>query len=519
MLRMLFFSYAHRPTPDEIWLLASKPQTGSVPAPAVPLLRRILPRFSKFQPMPRTLYPLAVDLSGKPVLVVGGGNVAARKLTELLRCGADITLIAPDPVPAVERLATALRLIQRPFRNGDERGRYLVFACTDDGAVNREVAGLCRRANILCNVADAFPEGSFHVPGVVRKGDVTLTVSTGGNAPGLTRYLKRLLAETLGEGTAELAALLGRFRAGLRNGPDADRASAVMEALPYRKLLEDIRASGAPVVEKFLADIRDTLGAAARSAQPAEAVLHPIALVGAGPGHPGLLTLAAAEALRKAEVIIHDRLIPEEILHLAAPDCVLIAAGKRGHFESARQEQIEAKLVEQARMGRRVVRLKGGDPFVFGRGWEEVLALEEQGIPWTAIPGVSSATAGPGWAGIPLTHRGLARSFAVMSGMAYSQTNTEIPKADTIVLVMGLHRLEEIIPAFLAQGWSAETPAAAIQSATMPDQRVCVSTLAAIRSETARLGFDSPTLIVIGAVVALAAERSSRIARKGGLAA
>jgi uroporphyrin-III C-methyltransferase / precorrin-2 dehydrogenase / sirohydrochlorin ferrochelatase len=447
--------------------------------------------------MSRSLYPLAVDLRGKPVLVAGGGKVAARKLTELLRCGAEITLIAPSSVPAVERLASALHLVKRPFRAGDELGRYLVFACTDDGAVNREIADLCRRANILCNVADAASEGSFHVPGVLRKGEVTVTVSTGGAVPGLTRYLKRLLSETLGEETAELAGLLGRFRAELRAGPDAERATAILEALPYRKLLQAIKAGGAPAVERALATL---------ISQPPESAmaLFPVALVGAGPGHPGLLTLAAAEALRKAEVIIHDRLIPEETLHLAGPECLLIAAGKRGHFESVRQEEIESRLIEHARSGKRVVRLKGGDPFVYGRGWEEVLALEAAGLAWTAIPGVSSTTAGPTWAGIPLTHRGVARSFAVMSGMTYSQTNTEIPKADTIVLVMGLHRLEEIIPAFLAQGWSGETPAAAVQSATMPDQRVCFSTLAGIRAETARLGFDSPTLIVIGAVVALA---------------
>jgi uroporphyrin-III C-methyltransferase len=227
-------------------------------------------------------------------------------------------------------------------------------------------------------------------------------------------------------------------------------------------------------------------------------------LVGAGPGHPGLLTLLAADIVRRAEVIIHDRLIPEEVLHLAPSSCSLIPAGKRGHFESARQDEIEARLVEHALAGKRVVRLKGGDPFVYGRGWEEVLALQAKGIPWRVIPGVSSATAGPAWAGIPLTHRGVARSFAVMSGMTHSATNTEIPKADTIVLVMGLHRLAEIVPAFLAQGWDAATPAAAIQNGTLPDQRICISTLAGIREETSRRGFDSPTLLVIGKVVGLA---------------
>jgi uroporphyrin-III C-methyltransferase / precorrin-2 dehydrogenase / sirohydrochlorin ferrochelatase len=493
--------------------------------------------------MSRILYPLAVDLRGKAVLVAGGGAVAARKLTELLRCGADITVLAPEPNPSVERLAGALRLIRRPFKSGDELGRYLVFACTDDSSVNREIAGLCSRGNVLCNVADASHEGTFHVPGVIRKGEVTVTVSTGGAAPGLTRHLKRLLSSTLGDSVAEFAALLGPFRAALREGVPSGLSAEILEALPYRKLLEDLQAHGAAAVERYLADTlakakantktvgpttgpdeASALGSAgasdagsmdageeantgAANALGNSPIIHAVSLVGAGPGHPGLLTVLAAETLRKAEVIIHDRLIPEETLHLAPSDCQLIPAGKRGHTgqsESARQEDIESQLIEHARLGKRVVRLKGGDPFVYGRGWEEVLALESQGIPWTVIPGVSSTTGGPAWAGIPLTHRGIARSYAVMSGMAYSQTNTEVPKADTIVLVMGLHRLTEIVPSFLAQGWTPETPVAAIQNATLPDQRVCISTLAEIQGETARLGFDSPTLLVIGDVVGLA---------------
>ena len=271
----------------------------------------------------------------------------------------------------------------------------------------------------------------------------------------------------------------------MRSSLAGDRAAEILEDLPYRKLLEDLKAKGSSNVERELDAIlaqAKTDSAAYASRNPASiesgistspshplspdaspesgpsGSLHPVALVGAGPGHPGLLTVLAAETLRRAEVIIHDRLIPEETLHLAPPECRLIPVGKRGHTgqsESARQEDIEAQLVEQARLGKRVVRLKGGDPFVYGRGWEEVLALEAAGIPWSIVPGVSSTTGGPTWAGIPLTHRGVARSYAVMSGMAYSQTNTEVPKADTIVLVMGLHRLAEIVPTFLAQGWSA----------------------------------------------------------------
>ncbi len=446
---------------------------------------------------------MLVDLRGKSVLVAGGGRVAARKLTELLHCGADVTVVAPSPIAAVSRLGRAIRLEQRAFQPGDVAGRYLVFACTDDSAINLEISESCRAANILCNVADASESGSFHVPGVLRHGDVTVTVSTGGSAPGLTRHLKRVLSDALGGETAVLAALLAEFRTRLRSRAGAD-AVQLLESLPYRHWLARIKDGDKAGV---LTEMEDLLSEADRlvinDRTDSPAIVHPVVLAGAGPGHPQLLTVLAAEALRRAEVIVHDRLIPEEILHIAPESCLLIPAGKRGHFESARQEDIEAELIRYALEGRRVVRLKGGDPFIFGRGWEEILALEARGLPWTVIPGVSSATAAPAWAGIPLTHRGLARSFAVMSGMAYAETNTEIPRADTVVLLMGLQRLAEIVPAFLSQGWSPETPVAAIQNGTRPDQRVCRSNLLDIAADTARLGFDSPTLLVVGAVAGL----------------
>lgn len=478
--------------------------------------------------MARLLYPLALDLHGKSVLVVGAGPVAVRKLAELLRCEALPTVIAPEASPGVERLVPAVTWVKRPFADGDEVGRTLVFACTNDPVLNLHIADSCARAGVLCNVADQAEAGSFHVPGVLRKGEVTLTISTGGAVPGLTRYLKRVLSEALGDEVADLAALLGRRRATLRTAalgdPRSAKVRALFESLPYRQLLDDLRMHGPAAVEASLDRLLSTqdnsnshkhLDASLRtSPEPSVTLSTPglVSLVGAGPGHPGLLTLAAADAIRSAQVIIHDRLIPEETLNLAPRDCLLLAAGKRGHGgagESMRQDEIEARLIEHALAGRRVVRLKGGDPFIFGRGFEEVLALESHGIPWTLIPGLSSVTAGPAWAGIPLTHRGVARSFAVMSGMTYSKTNTQIPKADTLLLLMGLQRLTEIVPAFLEQGWNPDTPVAAVQDATLPDQRVCLSTLSNIAAETARRGFDSPTLFIIGEVVRLARPRGT----------
>jgi uroporphyrin-III C-methyltransferase len=228
-----------------------------------------------------------------------------------------------------------------------------------------------------------------------------------------------------------------------------------------------------------------------------------VLLVGAGPGDPSLLTLGAAEALKNAEVVLYDRLASQAVLEMVPSTCVRVPVEKRGHFESLRQDRINEILIEHARSGKRVVRLKGGDPFVFGRGYEEALALEAEGLSWRVLPGISSSVAVPALAGIPLTHRGTARSFAVASGVAGHDVNQDFPKADTLVLLMSLFRLEEIVPILLAKGYAPETPAAAIQDGSMPEQRVLRATLATLRDETAKAGFDSPTLVVVGNVVGL----------------
>ncbi len=464
--------------------------------------------------MTNPLYPVFLDLSGHPVLVVGAGRVAARRIPELLQCGARVTVVSPRAVEAVTRLSTAITWLEREYAPGDEQGFHLVFALTDDSEINEAVAACCSRSGIPCNAAHSSLAGSFHVPGVHRQGDVTVAVGTGGKAPGLTRHLRREIARLLGTRLGDFARILGEIRIEARKRMGAIELQRHFASLPYGRLLAEFQSEGETFLRNtLLARLVGKSGDQAISPPPDTAAIPPVLLVGAGPGNPGLMTLLAKEAVEKADVIIHDRLIPTETLAWAPAGCMIIEVGKRGHFESARQEEIEAQLVEHARLGRRVVRLKGGDPFVFGRGWEEILALEKAGIPWQVLPGLSSTTAAPTWAGIPLTTRGLARSYAVMSGMAYSQVNVEIPKADTIVVLMGLQKLDEIVAAFLANGWKPSTPAAAVQDGTTTDQKLCFSTLESLAGELARQGFDSPTLIVVGQVVDLA--RKSKARRKG----
>jgi len=435
-------------------------------------------------------YPLELDLRGQPVLMVGGGSIAARKLPELLACGAKVTVVSPVVSEMTQRLLPGLEWLQRAFHSEDIHGRKLVFACTNDTAVNAHIAELCREVDIPCNRADAAKTGTFIVPGVVRRGSLTVSVSTSGRMPSLTRHLKRKLSALLGEEWGELAELLAEQRATL----------AEPENLAYDRLAETLRVEGVDAVRSVLRASRET---PPQSDRADGATIHPVLLVGAGPGSPSLLTLGAVEALRSAEVILHDRLASPAVLEFVPPGCELVPVEKRGHFESHRQDQINEKLIRYARAGKRVVRLKGGDPFVFGRGFEEAQALEAAGIPWRVLPGVTSSVAVPALAGIPLTHRGVARSFAVASGMAGSQTNPDFPKADTLVLLMALYRLEEIVPALLRAGYTPATPAAAIQDGSLPEQRVCRTTLGELRAETSRLGFDSPALIVIGDVAGL----------------
>ncbi len=441
-------------------------------------------------PAPR-YYPLEIDLRGQPVLMVGGGPVAARKLPELLACGARVTLVAPELCAAAQRLVPGLEWEKRTFDPADVRGHKLVFACTDSPEVNGAVAAASAAADIPCNRADKAKEGTFIVPGVLRRGPVTVSVSTSGLVPALTRHLKRKLSSVLGEEWGELAEILALHR-GKMESPDS---------LPFESLAQAAREGGTAAVGAMVESAGMTHASSVRD--PSTAAVHPVLLIGAGPGDPSLLTLGAAEALKSAEVVLYDRLASQAVLELVPETCERVPVEKRGHFESERQERINSLLIEYARAGKRVARLKGGDPFVFGRGYEEALALEAAGIPWRVLPGVTSSVAVPALAGIPLTHRGVARSFAVASGVAGHAVNESFPKADTLVLLMALYKFEEIYPRLLATGYAPSTPAAVIQDGSLPSQRILRATLSTLREEAAKAGFDSPALIVVGDVVGL----------------
>jgi len=423
------------------------------------------------------LFPAFLKLKGRRVVVVGAGPVAASKLAPLLAAGADIHVIAPTVVDAIR--SAKVTLVERAFRPGDLEGAWFVVAAAPP-EVNRQVAQEAEARCVFVNAVDDKENASAYLGGVVRKAGVTVSISTDGRAPAIAGLLR--------EG---LDALL----------PD--------ELDAWMKLAESLRtawkAARVPMEQRrpLLLDALVSLhaGGPARSAGF-------VSLVGAGPGDPELLTRKAARRLHESDVVLFDALT-SPALRALAPRATWIDVGKRGGKKSARQEAIERLMVWKARRGLRVVRLKAGDPFVLGRGGEEALALVQAGVDFEVIPGLSTSIAGPGLAGIPVTHRGLATSFVMVSGHAESGyapvLESLAPASATVVVLMGLGRREKIASLLLARGWSADTPAALVTDASHPTESRWLGTLGTLGAAPVPDRREDPTgLLVIGTVVALA---------------
>lgn len=393
-------------------------------------------------------YPLLLDLAGRRAVVVGGGPVALRRARALLDAGALVTVVAPSVLPALA-CEQDVSVLLRPYGAGDLEGAWVAHACTSDPAVNAAVAAEAERLRIPCVRADAAGPGSARVPAAVRAGDLDVTVSTAG-------YVA-----------------------------DPARVRAVAEAVA---LLLD--TGGLPL-------------------RPGRRGPGRVALVGGGPGDPELITVRGRRLLAEADVVVVDRLAPRALLAMLAADVEVVDVGKAPHGRGPTQEEICALLVARASSGLRVVRLKGGDPFVLGRGGEEVAACVAAGVPVEVVPGITSALAGPSVAGIPVTHRGVAADFAVVSGHLDPGRGASVDwqaLADgpaTLVLLMALDRLEPVARELVKRGRPAGTPAAVIRSATLPDQQVLLGTLGTIAAQVASAGLRPPAVVVVGDVVGL----------------
>ncbi|HEY4867744.1 MAG TPA: uroporphyrinogen-III C-methyltransferase, partial [Candidatus Dormibacteraeota bacterium] len=422
-------------------------------------------------------YPLFLDLRGQRCLVIGAGPLAEEKVAGLHRSGAD-----------VEQAES--------FRPGSLAGVRLVIDASGDAATGELVWEEAEGLGVLVNVVDVPDRCRFIAPAIVDRDPLVVAISTSGESPYLASALRARMERWLGAEWGPFVSLVGRIRRQLRG-----QGMALSQQTPiYRRLLR----SRARRLFAQGRDLEATFEAAA-IAEAGDSRAGRVALVGAGPGDPGLLTVAAQELLFEADLVIHDALVAPEVLALCGPQTRLVHAGKRGGRPSARQEEISASLIESARQGLDVVRLKGGDPFVFGRGGEEMAALLEAGIEVVVVPGVSSVQAAPAAAGIPLTLRGVASSFAVTSlkagdaAAAASRLEALAAAVDTLVVLMPLADLDQL--GARLTGVLGDRPAALVSAAGTPEERVVRAPVAAVAEAARRARLEGPATLVVGEVV------------------
>ncbi len=448
--------------------------------------------------------PIFLNLRGRRCLVIGGGEVAARKVALLLEAGGRVDIVAPQLCPALRALADqgAVAHSAGHFHPDQVREATLVFAATDDAQVNREVSEVAKARGIPVNVVDQPELCSFIMPSIIDRSPVVAAVSTGGASPVLARLLRARLETLIPAAYGRLARLVADFR-------DVAKAHFKHPAA-RRRFWEDVLQG--PIAEQVLAGQEDAARAAlAARIAAADGASEPqgeVYLVGGGPGDPDLLTFRALRLMQQADVVVHDRLVSKEVLDLVRRDADRIYAGKERDHHAIPQEDINQLLVRLAKQGKRVLRLKGGDPFIFGRGGEEIETLMSEGIRFQVVPGVTAAAGCAAYAGIPLTHRDYAQAVMFVTGHLQDGTVDLNWKAlaqprQTVVFYMGLHGVDIICRELVRHGLPATTPAALVQQGTTRRQRVLTGTLANLPAIVKEGQVKAPTLIIVGEVVQL----------------
>ena len=443
--------------------------------------------------------PAFHNIKGRLCLVVGGGEVAARKGGVLLEAGARLRVVAPEIDPELARQPGVDAIVER-FAPEHLDGAMLVVAATSDRAVNRQVSELAQARNLPVNVVDDPELCSFIMPSILDRSPLMVAFSSGGGSPVLTRMMRGKLETVIPQNYSRLAAFAVRFR---------ELVKERVTNPPKRRIFWENALDGA-VAEKVLAG--DDSGAEAMLremlANEDNTLAGEVYLVGAGPGDPDLLTFRALRLMQKADVVVYDNLVAKAIVDLTRRDAQRIFVGKQRARHSMRQEEINELLVRLAREGRRVVRLKGGDPFIFGRGGEEIETLAACGIPFQVVPGITAATGVASYAGIPLTHRDHAQSCLFVTGHLRDGTlnldwNALARPNQTVVVYMGLHGLDTLCGELVRHGMPDGTPIAIVQQGTTQNQRVFIGTLATLPGIAAREKPQAPTLIIVGGVVTL----------------
>ncbi|MEW8507538.1 MAG: siroheme synthase CysG [Candidatus Thiodiazotropha sp.] len=448
-------------------------------------------------------FPIFLDLKNRPCLVVGGGSIAERKTALLLRSGAEVTLISPDLCHNLTTWRDMGRFthLERAFLDADLNGQYLAIAATNDPAVNRRIAEIATSRRIPVNVVDQPELCSFIVPSIIDRSPVVAAISTGGASPVLARLIRARLESLIPAGYGRLAKLCSRFRQRVK-----ERFAEPVE----RRLFWDRVLQGGVAERVFSGheEEADQLMERILNTPLARQKMGEVYLVGAGPGDPDLLTLRALRLMQQADVVIYDRLVAKPILDMTRHDAEHVYVGKERDKHTLRQEEINQLLAKLAKQGKRVLRLKGGDPFIFGRGGEEIDTLAVEGVPFQVIPGVTAASGCASYAGIPLTHRDYAQSVTFVTGHLKDGTMNLNWKMlaqpnQTIVFYMGLVGLPVICRELKSHGVADDMPIALVQQGTTHMQRVFTGTLATILDLVEQERPKPPTLIIVGRVVEL----------------
>lgn len=444
-------------------------------------------------------YPVFLRLKDQRVLLVGAGEVAARKVHLLRRAGPRIEVVAATLNEEFQALQAAgvVRHLGAEFDDRQVMNCRLVIAATDDAVLNSRVAAAADKYNVPVNVVDDPLPSSFITPSIVDRSPLLIAISTGGAAPVLARAMREKIEALFPAAFGRVADFMGRFR---------ERAQKMLPQSQRRALWEKFLAGPA---ERVLAGNEKGAEAELDELLSAQGARGEVYLVGAGPGDPDLLTLRALHLMQQCDVVLHDRLITPQILDLVRRDAQRIFVGKAASRHTVPQEEINAELVRLAREGKRVLRLKGGDPFIFGRGGEEIETLAAAGIPFQVVPGVTAASGCGAYAGIPLTHRDYAQACVFVTGHAREDGSLNLHwdqlarRAQTVVIYMSLQTLPQLCQQLIAHGLPPDWPAALVEDGTSPAQRVIAATLAELPRRVSAAQVKGASLVIVGEVVKL----------------
>ena len=476
-------------------------------------------------------FPLFFKLEDRKVLIVGGGDVALRKADLLSRAGAAITILAPSISTEIQTLLSHTKykakheLIYENYNKAYMTGARVIIAATDDEALNHQIHADATELNIPVNVVDTPHLCDFIFPAIVDRNPIVIGISSNGKAPVLARLLRARLETLIPQGYGKLAKLAGDFRTEVKTkiptltgrrqfwerafeGEVSQLMFAGNENEAAAQLQADLDKTAAVIASSGKNALDNALDNAFSESQSVKNVMGEVYIVGAGPGDPELLTFKALRLMQQADIVYYDALVSPQVLDLCRRDADKVFVGKKRSNHAVAQLGINELLVNSAKEGRRVVRLKGGDPFIFGRGGEEIESLRAHGVPYQVVPGITAANAAASYAGIPLTHRDHSQSVRFVTGFLKagapnSNFKSFLNTDETVVFYMGLHSLARLTTGLIDAGRSSDTPIAIVSNASMPNQQVLTGTLANIVELQEKNQLPTPALLIMGDVVGL----------------